>query len=250
MRRRGLVVLAVLTLMASSLACSFCFSIPVPGLQAVRGSGDVVEETRDVSGFTGVSLETIGDLYIEVGEQEGLLIEAEESLIPYIETEVQNDVLEIGTASGVNLRPSEPIRFYLTVEELDSIKLAGSGDIEAPDLEAGRFSVTISGSGEVDMGDLYADSLEIAISGSGDLEISGGEVEDQEISISGSGGYDARDMQSAEARLHISGSGSAVVWVSERLDASISGSGTVRYVGSPAVEVRASGSGSVEQIGE
>ena len=55
--------------MASSLACRF--SVPgiwLPGdWESVRGSGDVVEEPRDVRGFTGVSLETIGNLYIEQG---------------------------------------------------------------------------------------------------------------------------------------------------------------------------------------
>ena len=251
MRKQGFVALIIVgtLLLASSLAC--CFSVPdirIPRVwESVRGSGDVVEEARDVGGFTGVSLEAIGNVYIEQGSVEELRIEAEDNLMPYLETDVAGRTLKIETKSFVNLRPTEPINFYLTVKELDTIVISGSGDIEAPDLQAEDLKVKISGSGDIEMMDLDADRLTVRISGSGDMVVSG-EVNDQETTISGSGTYSARDLESKEAEMQISGSGSATIRVSDRLDATVSGSGSVRYIGSPRADTRVSGSGTIRQI--
>lgn len=244
MKRRGFIVL-VLVLAISTLACS------VGGWNTVSGSGHVTEEEYEVSGVTAVTLTTIGNLYISVGDEEELRIEAEDNLLQYFEVEVDSGVLEIGAESGVNLQPTALVNFYLTVSELDTIVLAGSGDIEAPDLEAEQFSVTISGSGDVYMGALDADAIEVLISGSGDLHVSGGVVTEQIITISGSGKYEARDLASATAEVSITGSGSITIRVRDSLKVSISGSGSVRYAGNPTLDrVTVSGSGSIEQIGD
>ncbi|MFB0537093.1 MAG: head GIN domain-containing protein [Anaerolineae bacterium] len=238
---RFAVVVSVMVL--SVLACQ------VSGLTGVRGSGNVFEEVREVSGFTGVALAGIGELTIEVGERQSLRIEAEDNLMPYFETEVRNGVLEIGVEDRINLNPTRPVRFYLTVKELDKIVLSGSGDIKAPDLEAERFSVTISGSGNVEMGDLSADILNVTISGSGNLDIAGGQVEEQDITISGSGEYQAGDLSSESVEITISGSGNATIWATDSLDVRISGSGSVNYYGNPRTTFSGSGSGKVNGLG-
>ena len=64
MKSRKQFVLIVALLGFSILACQ------LGGLlgdtRTVRGTGDIVEETRAVSGVSGVNLATIGDLVIEV----------------------------------------------------------------------------------------------------------------------------------------------------------------------------------------
>lgn len=283
MKQRGVIVILVSVLLAaSSMVCS------ASGWQAISGSGRVIEEEREVSGFTGVRLATFGDLYIEVGEKEELRIEAEDNLLQYFESEVDNGTLEIKTRPSILLHPTKPVNFYLTVKELDTIVLSGSGDIEAPDMEAEQICVKISGSGDVEMGDLSADVIkvqvtgsgnlgisesvareqqvtisgsgdvgigyldadviEVQVTGSGNVDISDGAVEEQAITISGSGDYEARNVESAKADVRISGSGSAIIWVRDRLDITISGSGDTYYVGRPAISQTVTGSGDVEQI--
>jgi hypothetical protein len=239
------------------------------GFTIVRGSGRVTEEERNVSGFDEVALSGQGTLHIEVGRKESLRIEAERNLMRYLETGVHGDRLRIGVRSGVLLRNTRPIHYYLTVKDLDTLVLSGSGKVIAPDLEAGSFTVAVSGSGEVEMDDLKAsdvririsgsgdlsideldaDVLDANISGSGDLDIAGGEVRGQSITISGSGKYAARGLDSEETWVRVSGSGTATVQVSEALDAHVTGSGDVHYLGRPAVETTVSGSGDVKHIG-
>jgi len=266
-RIRFIVVVSVMIL--STLACQVVSIVPAGG-GTVSGSGNVVEETRTVSGFTGVELATVGTLHIQVGDSESLRIEAEDNLLEYLETGVRGGRLRIETREDVNLHNTRPIHYYLTVTDLDTIVISSSGDVEAPDLQARRFSVTISSSGNLEMGDLEAgtvtvnitssgnvtmgtlraDTLEVDISSSGNLEIAGGQVERQTVTISSSGEYTAQDLQSAEADVRLTSSGSATIRVRDRLRANLSSSGDVHYVGNPMVDAKTTSSGKVVQIGE
>ncbi len=268
MKQRIGFLVAVSAMALSILACQVG-GIPISNRE-IRGSGNVIEESREVSGITGVELATIGTLHIETGETESLLVEAEDNLLEHIQTGVRGGTLEIGTPNDVNLRTTQPVNYYLTVTGLDTIRISSSGDIEAPDLEAERFSVIISSSGDLQMRDLEADILSVDINSSGDmimgtlhantldvdinssghLNIAGGQVETQNVIISSSGDYDARDLESDEAEVRISSNGSATIRVNDHLKANLSSSGDLYYIGSPTVDVRTTSSGDVEQIGE
>lgn len=260
-------VLIVLTVALSILACQLGdLSLG----QTIRGSGNVVEEARPVSGVSSVELATLGHLFIEVGDTESMLIEAEDNLLEHLEAEVRGGRLRIETKDNVNLRPTEPVNYYLTVTGLDTIAISSSGNIQAPDLEADRFSITISSSGNLEMGDITTDRLTVGISSSGDvrmgvlnaevlevditssgnLDIAGGQVAAQNVSISSSGNYRAEDLESTEADVRLSSSGSATIWVSDSLRAVLSSSGDLRYRGNPTVDANTSSSGDVVRIGE
>jgi hypothetical protein len=241
MKRQVFMILLVWVLALGIQGCDF---------NAVRGSGNVVEEERSVSGTSGIHLAGLGTVTIELGDQEALRIEAEDNLLEYFETEVRGGTLWIEQQENKNLRPKEPVNFFVTAKTLDSLALSGSGEIIVPPVSAERFSLDLSGSGEIDINDLDADSLEVTISGSGDVNIAAGAVESQDVDISGSGEYDARDMESASADVRVSGSGKATVRASNHLQVDVSGSGDVRYAGNPTVDSDVSGSGDVERIGD
>ncbi len=242
-------VLIVSVMALSILACQVGGIVPGAG-KMIRGSGNVVEETRAVSGVTGVELATLGNLTIEVGDTESLRIEAEDNLMEHLETDVLSGKLRIGTQNDVNLDPKRSVNYYLTVKGLDKIVISSSGDIDAPDLEAAKFSITIASSGDLEMGALNADTLEVDISSSGNLDIAGGQVKTQNITINGSGKYTAQDLESDEAEVDINSSGSATIWVQDNLEANLSSSGDLRYRGNPTVDATTNSSGKVTQIGE
>jgi hypothetical protein len=236
----------------------------------VRGSGEVVEETRAVSGVSGVELATLGNLFIEIGDTESLRIEAEDNLMEYLETEVLNGRLRIGTQEDVDLLPTQPVNYYLTVMGLEAIVISSSGNIQAPDLEAERFSIATSSSGNLDMGDLAADmltveisssgnvtmgvldadTLEVDLSSSGNLDIPGGQVDSQNVKISSSGNYTAQNLESSEAEVLLNSNGNATIWVRDRLKAVLNSSGNLRYRGDPSVDATTTSSGDVTRIGE
>jgi hypothetical protein len=230
------------------LGC-MCAGLTIP-VGSPRGSGDPGQEVREVSGVREVELAGFGNLYVEVGEKEHLLIEADDNLLRYIETEVQGDTLVIRHRRGMGLRPRLPIEYHLTVTSLEALQVTGAGNVKLPELQAERFDVQISGAGSIDLEEINADRLYVRIGGAGDFEIEGGAVGEQDVSISGAGDYRARDLESNTADVNLSGLGSATLWVREHLEVHITGAGSVRYVGRPTVEKHVTGVGNVEAIGE
>src|SRR5215212_8679511 len=83
--------------LASSLAL-------VAGCGGVRGSGVMASETRSVSGFSEVALSGTGDVRIAQSGQESLTIEAEDNLLPLLETFVEDGRLTLRTRPGVDIR--------------------------------------------------------------------------------------------------------------------------------------------------
>ena len=258
MTARRLITLlgAALALLLSSLAC--CFGAPEAvrkGIQmewpwtVVRGSGETAIEQRSESGFDAVALRGIGTLYIEQGDEESVEIEAEDNLLPYLETRVEGTKLIIGTKSRVSLRPTRPVIIRVTMNHLDRLEISGSGDADGNGLSVDDLAIVVSGSGNVELSELDARSLRVRISGSGTVSVSGA-AEAQNLTISGSGDYRSNDLATAEASVRITGSGSADISASDSLEATISGSGSVRYWGSPTVESTVTGSGSIRQAGE
>jgi hypothetical protein len=271
MGRRKYVVILV-SLMA--LVLMGCQLVGLPSLvrsrTTVDGSGNVIEESRAVSGFSSVEIATFGEVIIDFDDEESLRIEAEDNLMEYFETEVRTGTLVISTQPFTNLRTTKPVRFYVTMKTLDSLRISGSADIQVPDFETDRFSIKIdgsgditissldanlfeldiNGSGDVDIDELNAENIEVNVNGSGYIKIDAGLVEEQDININGSGKYQAEDLQSPIVDVRIGGSGDVTIWATDTLDVSIYGSGDVYYYGRPQLTSTGTGSGDVISQGD
>jgi hypothetical protein len=248
MKQQNKLLLVIVVLTLSTLACG----VTVQGWDAggVEGSNVVATEERQVSGFNRVDMAGIGFLVIEFGDTEELTIEAEDNFMDYIETEVVGQELTIKLEEGYSYQPTEPIKFYLTVIELDELEVSGLGKVELPDIEATDFFVEISGGGAVEIDRLDAKLFEVEVNGLGKLTVDGGTLVRQEVSISGGGSYQARRLESQDADVDISGLGNATVRVSDTLTVNISGGGNVEYYGDPTVNSNISGLGKVERLGD
>jgi hypothetical protein len=226
-----------------ALAASLTGCINMPGWHTVEGSGNLITQTREVNGFDQVAVSGSGQLILSQGQEESLSIEADDNLLPLIESEVVHGHLSIGPRN-VNLRPTQTIVYRLKVKRLSALSLSGSVRAEAVSLRSDRLSLHLSGSGKVHIDQLDAETLQTHISGSGSTSASG-RVNGQEVSISGSGNHHAANLKSSRATARISGSGHAWLWVTDSLNTHISGSGRVEYRGTPRVDSHVSGSGRV-----
>lgn len=224
----------------------------------VVGSGNIVEETRSVTGATGgVVLSGVADLTIEQGAPEELVLRTDDNLMAYILTDVRGGILEIRKDPTVSLQPSRlqgtGIEANLTLSSIDSIfsiTLSGVGGITVTDtLTTTRLELTTSGIGGIDIFNLDAQTLVVLISGIGGISVDAGQVDDQLITLIGFiGDYDAGNLSSETVDVEIAGGNSATVRVSTTLNAHITGSGSVFYHGSPVVTRTGNGSGNVVQL--
>ncbi len=221
-------------------------SLSACGINVVRGSGDVVTETRAVSDFDSIAFSSTGDVVITQGDEEGLTIEAEKNLIPYIRTEVRGRTLHIfmNPMDMIMIHPQKTMRFHVSMKRVEGLNISGSGSIYSGSINTNNLNINISGSGEATIDSLTADSLAIDISGSGKSTLKG-EVTSEKIVISGSGSCNHGDLASKDVAIDVSGSGKTFVMAADRLDINISGSGDVIYTGTPKLTQKISGSGSI-----
>jgi hypothetical protein len=216
------------------------------------GSGRVVTETRPVSNFDAVSFSSFGEVVIQQGEAEALVVEAEDNVLAEIRAEVRNGRLSIGYADEngwPHVRPTKPVRFTLTVKDLQDLDLSGAGDVTVQALTVDTLHVALSGAGSLACEALTVDSLNVRLSGAGSITASG-TAKRLEARLSGVGSLKASDLQSGTADIAVSGVGSGSVWATESLEAHISGLGSVQYYGQPRVTEDVSGLGSLRRMGD
>src|SRR5438045_6039529 len=93
---------------------------------AVRGSGVVASESRNVSGFSQVRVDGSGDVVIDQTGTESISVESEDNILPLLETRVSDGVLHVGTTPNVNIHPTRPVRFHVAVKTLTGVGISGS----------------------------------------------------------------------------------------------------------------------------
>lgn len=214
----------------------------------VRGNGNVKTEERTQSDFKGVESYGSFDIYVSTGPQATVKIEAEENLLPYIETYVDGDVLKIDTKDGFNLNPQRQLKVFITAPDYRRIKSYGSGNIvgETKITSTEKLVVGVAGSADIKM-EVDAPEIDADITGSGNCQLNG-KTRVFHSSVSGSGEIRAYDLLAEETKVRISGSGNADVYASVKLDVSVAGSGDVRYKGAGHVSSNIAGSGHVKKV--
>ncbi|MDX9858852.1 MAG: head GIN domain-containing protein [candidate division Zixibacteria bacterium] len=190
----------------------------------VKGSGDIVTESRDVGDFDRINSAGAFDIHVTVGPEPTLKIEFDDNLIELIETEVRGGTLRID--SRKSFRSRSDCTITITVPSLERITSSGSGDITVERLSGELFECRLSGSGSI---------------------TAEGEIGEIEATISGSGDIDARNLKAKSAFARVSGSGEIAVYATDDFDGVVSGSGDIFYYGDPAkTSVNVSGSGRIK----
>lgn len=210
------------------LALSMAFILAC-GVGVVRGSGRLVTETRDVSGFDSVEIHDGGNLYLVQGDGEALEIEAEENIMPYLSSRVVNHtlILEFDDSVRRSFITTRPINYYLTMEDIHGLEISGGGDIRADDISTNDLTTNISGGGNLEIKTLEADYLKLSISGGGDIEIRDITTTDLNTDISGGGNLDIDTLKADTLDMSISGGGDIRIndGVVDKQDLRISGGG-------------------------
>ncbi|WP_310385485.1 head GIN domain-containing protein [Roseateles sp.] len=248
LNRRSIHVAASITLLAvvaPAQAWTWGFN------EQVKGSGEVVSETRDLGGFDAISLSGSYKVLVRQGPAVKLEVKADTNLLPLIETRVvegsKGRTLEIGTKKGFSFSSKTEPQIILVMPQLRSLAIAGSGDVRVEAMKTPELHASVSGSGDIDLVDFSSESLSVQVSGSGDIKASG-RTGSFSLSVAGSGDVDARGLQADAVKASIAGSGNASVHAVNSLKISIAGSGDIGYLGSPKVSSSVAGHGVITKL--
>jgi hypothetical protein len=219
----------------------------------VSGSGRIISEGREVSRFSAVALQGSGDVIITQGAAERLTIEADDNIMPLITSAVDGGTLRLGFEPAdwqTTVRPSQPVRYLLTLRQLDALELSGAGNFEIASLQTSDLALVLAGTGDVSIASLRADTLNASLAGAGTITLAG-TVRQQLLRIAGQGNFEAGDLESRQAEVEVTGQGSATLWVRDSLAVRITGTGSVSYFGLPDIARREIlGTGDINPLGD
>jgi len=211
-----------------------------------HGDGNVLKETRAVSGFDAIDVSGAFDIILKQGLKEEVTVEADANLLPLIRTDVVGGTLKIDTRKPV--QHVTVMRVYVTVKDLKEIDVSGAVDIETDGLiTVPELSIDASGASDSKL-NIAVQKLKLDCSGASKMKFSGTAV-DVSMDLSGASDIFAYEMAAENYDLGISGAGNAQINVSKRIRADISGAGSVKYKGSPTeVDQSVSGAGSIKKV--
>jgi hypothetical protein len=188
------------------------------------GSGVAATETRGVAPFTTVELAGNNNVVIRAGEEQSVVVKADDNLLGTVTTEVEAGHLVIGNSSE-SFTTNSPMTVEVSVPTLEALTLTGNGNLVVDGIAAQSLLVNLSGNGTITASGSAA-RLDATVSGVGQAQLA-------RIS--------AEDVQAV-----VSGSGALFVTATQSLDAFVPGSGTIVYMANPQDVTRnVTGTGSI-----
>lgn len=210
----------------------------------IIGEGELIKESKDIEGFSKLSLNIPAHVSILVSDSNSAVIVAQENIVESIELKAKNRTLVI--QSDRLLKSTKPIEILITCTRLEGLEINGSGKIVIINsYRTQRANYTINGSGDIEA-KVIAKEIKSKINGSGDLHLFG-QTQNHKIQINGSGDLKAKNLISNNCNITINGSGNADLSVLEKLDVSIVGSGDITYLGDPVIESNITGNGKIKK---
>lgn len=231
------------------LLCMVLFSFQLPG--QVTGNGEPIKQERNVPTFTGIEVRNGIDVFINQGDKQSVIIQAEENIQDQVITEVSGSTLQVYVKKGVNILKTKGMAAFISVTDLYSLSVSGGGDVESQSLiKTSSMDIGISGGGDLKF-DLESGKTSCAVSGVGNTNISG-TAGDCKLSVSGGGNLVLKTgLKNLEAT--ISGGGDAAIESGEKSEkiivATTGGGDLVMNVNSGIIHVAVAGGGDAKVSG-
>lgn len=240
MKRTHLIlVLLTFTLMS----CHFDLS-----LGQTDGNGNVVTEERNVGDFSKVKGSSGLDIYLTKGNENKVVVEADENLHQHIETIVENGKLRIRSADHTNIGKAKAKKIHVTYIELSSIEASSGADVIANSVvKSETLNLDVSSGADLEV-EILARDVYAETSSGADLVVSG-KANSLKAKASSGSDLDAKELMVVDCNADASSGADITVHVKDRLDAEATSGGDVHYYGDPAAVTNKGGrSGSIHKM--
>lgn len=231
-------------LAASSLSLASCNYVTG---KRIKGNGNMTTDDRSEGSFSGVESGGNFDIIVAIGPQ-SIKIEAEENVIPYIETYIDGDILRIKTKDGFWIKTSRSMKVYVTSPRLKKLEMNGGGSLTGASkiTDSSKIDIEVHGNADIDL-EVDAPEVESDLTGNGSVTLKG-ETRNFSSEATGNGHLKALDLKTENAKVKILGNGDAEVYSSVTLDVTIGGNGNISYKGDAKLTTHITGNGNVNKV--
>ena len=190
----------------------------------ISGSGKRELQKRNVGSFTSISTEGAFTIEVTCQKDVSLEVEGDDNVLPLITTEVGSNILRIKNTK--NYSTSEPVKFKISVPNLEGLSVNGAGHIEIKNLNNDKFEIDTNGAPTV---------------------VVSGKTKVIDVGANGAGKVDAHNLHASRGVVDSKGVATVDLDVADQLDVTISGPAKVTYKGDPVVNKTIHGPGKVER---
>lgn len=199
----------------------------------VYGNGNVVKETRNVSGFDGVKASSGINVYLFQGDDEKVLVETDENLQESVITEVDGSILKCYIEGSI--QRSSKLNVYVNYKKLNLIKASSGSDVYGETvIVTSDIKIDVSSGADVKV-ELKAETVYCNVSSGADAVLKG-EAEHFDGDASSGADIKAADLLVKTCKASASSAGDIRITVSEKIEANASSGGDVVYSGNPKIE--------------
>ena len=188
------------------------------------GSGKRELQKRHVAPFTSITTEGAFTVEITCQKDQSLEVEGDDNVLEFVTSEVNNNILRLKNTK--NYSTGEPVKFKISVPNIEGI--------------------VVSGAGRIDIKGLNNDKFEIATNGAPTITVAGSSKA-IDFAINGAGKIDATKLHAARGTVSANGATRIDVDVTDQLEVGVNGPSTVTYKGDPVINKTIRGPGKVEK---
>jgi Putative auto-transporter adhesin, head GIN domain len=211
----------------------------------IRGSKNIITETRTVSAFSSVKVSTSIEVEVQQGPTTEVRVEADDNIIKLIETNVVDGELRIKLKSNYGTN-NATMKVYVTSPVYSSFSSSSSSEIIGKGIIANtnKISLSASSSSTIEL-TLDAPSVILEASNSADI-IASGKAKSVNADASNSATIKSMSLHAETVQAEASNSADVYVFASVKLNAIAKNSADVTYTGGVTdVTKKESSSGSV-----
>ena len=208
----------------------------------MRGSGNIIKDTRQLSKFTSMSVSGSIKVEVKTGAVASLIVEADDNIMPHVVTNVSDKNLSI-KLKGINNLRNATVRIYMVVPTLNKISTSASAEVRSTEAitNADKISFTAS-SGSLINVNVDAPSVSAGGSSGADIILTGRTKNLNAESSSGSS-VNLFGLKAENATASASSGADIDIFASIGLNASASSGANVNYKGGAASVVKNVSSG-------
>lgn len=239
---KSIKTLLLLVLVATITSCQFDVN-----LGHENGNGNVITEERSVEqDFEKVRGSSGIDVYLTEGSENKIVVEADENLLEFIETNISNGKLTI--RSSKNIGRSKAKKVHVTYTKLSSVEASSGADVIGKSvIKSETLNLDSSSGADLEV-EVFAKELYAETSSGADIQVSGKASNIYANASSGSE-LNAKDLITLNCNAKASSGADIVVTVKDKINAKASSGGDVRYYGDPVSVTKKGGkSGNIRKM--
>ncbi len=204
-----------------------------------RLSTVITTETRELSDFSKIHLDGVGDVEYIVSSEKKIEITTHVDLLHDVSTFVKNDELHIDLRKNNN--KIKTLEYKVYAPEIVEFKINGVGDMESYDpIEVDHLTLLQDGVGKIRLNNILAESIFARLSDVGDIIIAG-HANEVSYRLDGVGSIRAIDLVANIGDADLEGVGDIELYVLEDLTIHHDGMGKVYYKGNPTLHLSGDG---------